>query len=86
VRTTSDACASGNPCTTEDQEDLPLGVACCTVQKGKCKIKTTINTALPGAIVAGNRTEITVGQVGLLRTTGSPSPIGPAFRAGLLFE
>ena len=84
IRTTSDACDSGNPCTGEDQEDFPLGVACCLVQKGKCKIKTTINTALPGALVAGNRTEIIVGKVGLIRTTGSPA--GPAFRAGLLFE
>ncbi len=82
VRTTSDACGSGNPCTTVDQEDLPLGVACCTVQKGKCKIKTTVNTALPGALVPGNRTEFILGQVGLLRS-GAP---GVAFRAGLLLE
>jgi len=82
VRTTSNGCLSGNPCTTIDQNDLPLGVACCTVQKGKCKIKTTVNTALPGALVQGNQTEIIVGQVGLIRTGGP----GVAFRAGLLFE
>ncbi len=82
VRTTSDACASGNPCTTVDQADLPLGVACCTVQKGKCKIKTTVNTSLPGALVAGNRSEFIIGRVGLQRT-GAP---GVSFRAGLLLE
>ncbi len=82
VRSTSDACASGNPCTTVDQEDLPLGVACCTVQKGKCKIKTTVNASLPGALVPGNRSEFIIGRVGLKRS-GSPNV---AFRAGLLLE
>jgi len=86
VTVTSDNCASSGSCTGEKSVDLPLGVACCTVEKQKCKIKTTVNTALPGALVAGNATEIIVGEVGLLRTTGSPSPAGPAFRAGLLFE
>jgi hypothetical protein len=82
IRTTADACGTGNPCTTIDQDDLPLGLACCQVQKGKCKIKTTVNTALPGALVPGNRTEFTIGQVGLKRTGSS----GVAFRAGLFLE
>jgi hypothetical protein len=78
VRTSSNGCASTGDCSTITQPDLPLGIACCQVEKGKCKIKTTVNTALPGALSLGKATEIIVGEVGLARTGG-----GVAFRAGL---
>ena len=79
VRTSQNGCLSSGDCSTVTQENLPLGVACCTVDKGKCKIKTTVNTALPGALVTGNLAEFTLGEVGLQRSGG-----GYAFRAGLL--
>lgn len=79
VRTSQNNCASTGDCSTITQTDLPLGVACGTVTKGKIGIKTTVNTALPGALVAGNAAEFTIGEVGLLRTGQG----GPAFRGGL---
>jgi hypothetical protein len=79
VRTSTNNCASTGDCSTIPQPDLPLGIACCLVEKQKCKIKTTVNTALPGALVTGNSTEFIIGEVGLKRTGG-----GVAFRAGLL--
>ncbi len=80
VRTSANNCASGNDCSTVPQIDLALGASCCTVAKGKCKIKTSINVALPGALVTGNATEFILGEVSLGRT-GQP---GRAFKAGLL--
>jgi hypothetical protein len=82
VTTTSDNCASGGSCTGVTSIDLPLGIACCLVEKNKCKIKTTVNTALPGALVPGNYTEFIIGEVGLKRTGAS----APAFKGGLLLE
>lgn len=79
VRTAQDNCLSGGDCSTVTQTDLPLGVACCPVEKGKCKIKTTVNDSLPGALVTGNLAEFIIGEVGLRRSGG-----GVAFRAGLL--
>lgn len=81
VRTSQNNCTSLGDCSTITQTDLPLGVACATVDKGKWKIKTTVNTSLPGALVTGNQTEFTLGEIGLLRAGG-----GVAFRAGLLLE
>lgn len=83
IRTSSDGCASGGSCSTVPQADLPLGIACCTVDKNKCKVKTTIGVSLPGALPAGNNTEIIIGEVGMVRTSGVTE--GVAFRAGLLF-
>lgn len=79
VTTSANGCQSSGDCTTIAQTDLPLGVACCTVDKNKCSIKTTVNTALPGALVPGKSSEFIVGRAGLSRTGG-----GVAFRGGLL--
>lgn len=78
VRTTVDSCASSGSCSTITQPDLPLGIACATVAKGKWKFKGTISQTLAGALTNGNRTEITIGEVGLVRAGG-----GVAFRAGV---
>ena len=80
VRTSQNNCASSGDCSTVTQTDLPLGVACCTVDKGKCKLKTTVNQSLPGALVTGNAAEFIIGEVGMLRSGAA----GPGFRAGLL--
>jgi hypothetical protein len=89
VRTTVNGCASTGSCSTVTQVDLPLGGACCTVDaKGKCAIKTTVNSVLPGAITTGNVSEFTLGEVGLLRTgvpLNPPNTRQPtAFRGGIL--
>jgi len=80
-RATQNNCTSTNPCTTVDQTDFPLGLACCVVDKGKCKIKTSINATLPGAINAANNPEYTLEGVGLARTGG-----GVPFRGGVMVE
>ncbi len=88
VITAQNNCGLGD-CTTEAQVDLPLGIACCTVVDEKCDIKTTVNTALPGALVTGNSAEFQLGEVGLLRVgtpDNSPNRQPAAFRAGLLLE
>ncbi len=81
-----DTCASGGPCTTVSTADLALGASCLTIDKGKGRFRTTINTALPGALVVGLNSEFIIGEVGLLRN-GAGSTGGranAAFRAGLL--
>ncbi len=77
-RATQDNCTSTDACTAEDQTDFPLGLSCCTVEKGKCKIKTSVNSALAGAINANNLPSYTINGVGLARTGG-----GIPFRGGL---
>jgi hypothetical protein len=51
-RLTSDDCA-GDSCTAPDYLDLELGS--CTVTGGKCKINTTLNTAVPGLIPSNGK-------------------------------
>ena len=81
IRTASNNCASTGDCSTIPQADLPLGTACCLIEKGKCKVKIDIGVALPGALPSGNNAEITIGEVGFQRT----SYVGnKAFSAGLL--
>ncbi len=81
-----DTCASSGNCTAVTSTDLALGASCVTIEKGKGKFKGTINGALPGALVTGERSEFILGEIGLLRT-GAGSTAGranAAFRAGLL--
>jgi hypothetical protein len=80
-RATQDNCTSGDSCTTEDQTDFPLGLVCCTVEKGKCKIKASLNDALGGAIVAANNPSFTLNGVGMARIGG-----GVPFRGGIMVE
>lgn len=78
-RSTQDNCTSGDACTTVDQEDFPLGLSCCTVEKNRCRIKTSVNEALAGAINPANSPSFTVNGVGLARVGG-----GVALRGGLM--
>lgn len=80
-RSTQDNCTSGDSCTAEDQTDFPLGVACCTVDKGKCQIKTTINESIPGAINPANNQSFIINGAGFARTGG-----GVPFRGGIMVE
>lgn len=79
LRGSYDTCASTGDCTSQDSSDLLLGASCCTVDKGKCKIKAAISVTFPGALVIGQNSEFIVGKTGLLRAGG-----GVAFRGGLL--
>ncbi len=89
ITSSQDNCASSGDCTSlrPNTTDLPLGIACCSIEKGKCKIKTSVNVSLAGALVTGNRAEFGIGEVGLLRA-GAPAPSNArkaaAFRTGLL--
>ena len=88
LRLTTNDCLSADPngCTVVDLTDFPLtGPGSCVVSDGKCQIKTTVNTELgAGTLVAGKNTSITLGGVGLKRTTtvngGTP---GIVVKAGL---
>lgn len=67
ITSSYDSCANTQTCRTTSV-DLALGASCCTVTDGKCQVKTSINVALPGALVPGQRTEFQLGEVGMLRT------------------
>ena len=63
VRATADDCA-GSSCTVVDLPDF--AIASCTVDsKGGCKIKTTVNSALPGTLINGKQTNIEIMSVSM---------------------
>ncbi len=84
---TTVGCSSGDPagCTIETLTDFPLGNGCGTVQNGKVKLRTTVNTAF-GAEVLNSNTVIQIRGVGVRRTSSvnSPAPSGNTFESGLL--
>jgi len=70
ARSTTNDCTVSGRCTAEDLVDFPVtaglsGSSCCVVDdKGKCKIKTTINSNNPaGTITTGENTAIAVFNV-----------------------
>ncbi len=78
----SDNCASTGDCTSAYQDDFDTENVCCTVIGGQCQTKTTLNAAVPGLVTIGNRTELSLGELGLYRAVLPPSQ--PAFKSGLL--
>ncbi len=72
ARLTTDNCAGGGDCTAVDLIDLVVGS--CVVANGKCKINTTVNTVIPGALTPGNNLGIEILGCGLVRTTGVGAP------------
>jgi hypothetical protein len=82
-RVTTDNCVPGSvDCTAVDLTNFQVGfppAGCCVVSGGACKIKTTLNSNLPGAVSAGNRAGIEIHGCGLQRSSAS----GPAFTCGL---
>ena len=76
---TTDGCQSGDPggCTVPDLV-FPVFGATCVVAAGKCSIKTTVNTGLPGTLVNGNHAGITVGTIDIVEGAT------PTFRGGVL--
>ena len=64
-KSTTNNCTSSSRCTTVTIPAFPIPGATCTVAKGKCQIKTTLNTLIPGIITPGENTAIELGTVGL---------------------
>ena len=71
TRVTTDGCSSGADCTAIDVS-LPAGS--CVVSGGECEISTTVNSEIPGALVAGNNAGLEILGCGLVRTTGPGAP------------
>ena len=88
LRVTTQDCVSGDPagCTQVDLVDLQLGFpatgGCCVVTNGKCKIKTTVVTNIPGATIGGQTETTQIDSTSLTRVTGPGAP-ATAFRSGL---
>jgi len=87
ARISSTNCAAGPDCTVQDLTDFPLvggsTPACCVVSGGKCKIKTTLNSALPiPAVSSGKNYSFDIRGCSLTRTTGT-SP-GQVARCGVV--
>jgi hypothetical protein len=80
LRVTANDCA-GLRCTLADLTDTVLGS--CEVTDGKCKIVTTLNTALPGLVRPNKETHIDVLGCDLKRTTGPSLPPNRTFACGL---
>jgi hypothetical protein len=58
IRATPEDCGGGQKCTVVDLEEIPL--VACIVAKGVCSINTTVNTQLPGTILAGKKTRLAI--------------------------
>ena len=72
VQVTTQNCASADPggCTTITLSIPVSGPGNCVVAKGKCQIKSTVNTELgAGTLAAGDNVSITLGSIILARTT-----------------
>jgi hypothetical protein len=74
-RSTADDC-NGVSCTTVDVTGFPLGS--CTVARGKCSIKTTLNTLAAATVLGGEKTAFTI--LGIRVVHGATT----AFEGGLL--
>jgi hypothetical protein len=83
-RLTNDDCPEGSCTAVDDALGFDLIAAPCIVTDGKCKIKTTLNTAAPGTIPNGKNSGIEVFACGLK----SPLFFGfdPDLRCGVLLK
>ena len=66
IRVSTNNCVAGS-CTEVDLDDLQFANTPCVVREGKCKIKTTMNTTLPGYkwIPNGSNTGVQILACGL---------------------
>jgi hypothetical protein len=80
IRITTNNCAAGADCTTEDQ-DFPVPAACTVDAFGTCKISVGINDVIPDAIVGGD--EVTIEVLGCGMVTAGDGVV-PTFACGLL--
>ena len=82
-RLTRADCNSGVSCTTVDF-GLPIG-SCVIDERGNCKIKSSVNSLLPGSLVSGASTGIEVLSCNLVRISGAGSPT-PTLACGVLVK
>ncbi len=71
TKSTTNNCSVSARCTTVDLPGFVITGATCTVSGGKCKIKTTLNTLIPGAITAGENTALVIGEVAIISGTSN---------------
>ena len=83
-RLTSDDCPEGS-CTAVDQTADLISVEC-MVTNGKCKIKTTLNTAAPGTIPNGKNAGIDILGCGLRGPLPGLPLFGAELRCGVLLK
>jgi hypothetical protein len=83
---TSDNCTVGADCTTVEFTDFPvtIGAGCVLIDKEKIKIKTTLNTQLPGAVNPADKVSITINGVKLGLPAGTAGVSGKILAGGLL--
>ncbi len=65
-RITTNSCSASARCTVVELIDFPIPGATCVVAKGRCKLKTTINTSAPGTLVPGENNALGLGRITLL--------------------
>jgi hypothetical protein len=73
---TTNDCTVSSRCTTITVPNFPIPGATCTVSKGKCQIKTSLNTLIPGAVTPGENTAVKLGDVGLVTGTSQVAVAG----------
>ena len=80
LRVTGDNCVSADPdgCTVSELTNFPVPGVTCVVAAGKCTIKTSVNTALPGLLASGTHRGIGLGAISLSHGAAR------AFQGGLL--
>jgi len=82
VRITTENCSGGGSCTTGDFQ-MPLGN--CTVSGGSCRVSSTVNTVLPGALRPGENEAFEVLGCSLWRVSGPNAPV-QTLSCGLLIK
>jgi hypothetical protein len=72
VRITTEDCVAGDSCTTGDFE-MPIGN--CIVTDGLCRVRSSVNTLLPGVLRPGDNEGFEMLGCGLIRTSGAGAPV-----------
>lgn len=72
VRITTEDCVQGESCTTGDFE-MPIGN--CIVAGGQCRVRSSVNTLLPGTLRPGDNEGFELLGCGLVRNTGPGAPV-----------
>lgn len=72
VRITTEDCVEGESCTTGDFE-MPIGN--CTVTDGQCRMRSSVNSLLPGTLRPGDNEGFELLGCGLVRVTGPDAPV-----------
>lgn len=70
-RSNTNNCSSSDRCTTQTFTNFNIPGATCTVAKGGCKLKATLNGLVPGIITTGQNTSIELHRVGVVTGTNA---------------